>query len=203
MPIPTRGLWTFGKLSNQRKYRRKLDEASLSHRLIGLDSKPADVADIHSKITVLFCDVFSVANKILYAYLSSPTTIPSSSTTTMMLLLAKKIATIALLLLCMLVPKASCIFNQAHPHMTRAEIGPPKRIVNKKDSKQQLETTIVVETVEQQQQQQQQSSVSVGVAGLQKDDDVISPLSAFKFVGGFSVLIGALFLFFMVSSGLL
>ena len=198
MPIPTRGLWTFGKLSNQRKYRRKLDEASLSHRLIGLDSKPADVADIHSKITVLFCDVFSVANKILYAYLSSPTTIPSSSTTTMMLLLAKKIATIALLLLCMLVPKASCIFNQAHPDMTRAEIGPPKRIVNKKNSKQ-LETTIVVETVE----QQQQSSVSVGVAGLQKDDDVISPLSAFKFVGGFSVLIGALFLFFMVSSGLL
>mmetsp|Transcript_32007 Transcript_32007/g.52879 ORF Transcript_32007/g.52879 Transcript_32007/m.52879 type:complete len:144 (-) Transcript_32007:287-718(-) len=110
------------------------------------------------------------------------------------------------------VPTVSCIFNQPHPEMTRAEIGSPKGIVKKKTKKAATTTAILskvgsdeVVTVEVGSKAYYSGFVSREV--MEEDEERVSGEAilgpTFKFVGGFSVLIGALFLFFMVSNGLL
>lgn len=100
-----------------------------------------------------------------------------------------------LVLLILTVQSVSGIFNQAHPDMVRTErgSGPPKRSVTSASGgrkKMAVAAAVLGEDP---------SMVEIGY----EDDIGFEPTTNFKFVSGFSILISALFLFFMVSNGLL
>jgi hypothetical protein len=119
----------------------------------------------------------------------------------------------AVITLC-LPAEVSCLVNQPRPKMTRAGIGPPRGVVNE-TSKKTVRTPTAIDskldveedppTVEVGSKEYYSGFVSRGLVEPDEDrvtgDAILGP--TVKFVGGFSVLIGALFVFFMVSNGLL